>query len=194
MFRAVKRAGTTLILVLILSACTSAKDREFSDLIEQARVHVSNFEYQAAADVYSKALEVKEDATVRSELIKINADIKEVREVKEMTSDLQAYAGTYKNVISSSDLIEMCDELTKVVNSIDSFDASRNSPAAKYIQDMRKSNRYFDFTSSIEMARIYRLVEGQEGHDTFTDAKAISDSLDALLASVPVPSEFGAIN
>lgn len=191
--RKIKLMGVLFLLVTIVTACGNSKEKQFEDLVSQAQTHISNLDYQSAVDVYTKALEVKEDAEARTELNKLTADIEQVKVVKELISELKIKAGTYKNVMSSSDLLDMCDELTKVVTRIDSFDTSRNSPAADYIQDMKKSNEYFDFTSSIEMARIYRLVEGQDGHDIFTDAKSISDSLDALLASVPVPSGFSSI-
>ncbi|WP_379161323.1 hypothetical protein [Paenibacillus sp. sgz5001063] len=189
----IKLLGALLLLTVVLVACGNSKDKQFSDLVTQAEKHESANDYQSAVNVYTKALDIKEDADARTALNRLTADIDQIREVKQTINDLKEQAGTYKNVMTSADLLDMCDEMTELVNRIDNFDTSGSSPAADYIQGIKNSNVYFDFTSSIESARIYRLVEGQDGHDIFSDAKGISDSLDALLASVPVPAGFSAI-
>lgn len=189
----IKLLGVLLLLTVVLIACGNSKEKEFNDLVSQAEKHESADDYQSAVDVYTKALDIQENADARTALNRLTADIAQIREVKQTVSDLKVQAGTYKNVMTSADLLAMCDEMTNLVSRIDNFDTSRSSPAADYIQGIKNSNVYFDFTSSIEAARIYRLVEGQDGHDIFSDAKGISDSLDALLASVPVPTGFSAI-
>ncbi|MEC0167841.1 hypothetical protein [Paenibacillus graminis] len=188
-----KLVVSSMLLAIVLTSCISSKDKEFNDLAAQAKAHEDNFDYQAAADVYTKALDIKEDPEVRTKLNNLNNEIEEIRGVKGIINEIKTISGAYKNVLSSEDLLSLCEKLTKLVSQLEALDTSSGGSAANYIDKLKASTYYFSFTSSIESAQIYQTVGGA-GHDAFTDAKAIDDEVTALLSDVSFPPSFASIN
>jgi D-ribose pyranose/furanose isomerase RbsD len=177
------------VSALVLGGCSSKVDAEFDTLVEQANRHYNNEEYVSAVAVFAKALEVKEDAEIRTKLNKINEEKKRIDEAVALHDELKSTAAKYENVMSEQDILDICDTYFDLFAKIESFDVSSRDGAAKYIESLRESSDFLSAKVEAGTVQSYYLVKKAKDNP-YTDAKGISDKITNLLNAYPLPEGF----
>lgn len=184
-----KYIAALAVSALVLGGCSSKVDAEFDNLVEQANRHYNNEEYVSAAAVFTKALEVKEDAEIRTKLNKVNEEKKRIDEAVLLHNELRATAAKYENVMSVQDILDTCDTYFDIFAKIESFDVSSRDAAAKYIESLRDSSSFLSAKIEAGTIQSYYLVKKAKDNP-YTDAKTISDKISELLNAYPLPEGF----
>jgi len=183
----VKKLVISVTLLIALTACSNTK------LVEQAETHYANAEYTSALEAYSKALDKKEDGETRNAYTSLKSEIDRIHTVNKLRHELKLAINNHESTVGIEDLKVMTDNLLNVTAEIDAFDTSIKDDVSDYVNKLRESN---DYTSlKFEISTI-QLSAGITVVDTpwITDAKRLSERVNAVLAKPELPYGYADVN
>jgi len=125
-----KKLLLIVFLLTLLTACTSTK---FDSLTEQARNHYYSGEYEDAAAVYEKALNIREDAEIRKLLSNSKKESELLNYHEEFKRKLRGHSKSLQNISVYSELEKVCSEIVEDVTFYSSIEANNDLREAKKI-------------------------------------------------------------
>lgn len=186
-----RRIFTVIIIcfVLVSTACANSKEKEFSNLVEQAKAHYHDAEYSSAIEVYRKALEIKEDKETRSSLESIEKEVERMKEVREIYAELKAAPAKYTNALTAVEILDYVQDVRKVMVKFDAFDTSPFDFPAGFVDKIVSSIEYEN------LARDLTIIEGAytlglSSNSPFEDSERLTSKINNILEKFPIPDGF----
>lgn len=176
-------------MVMLLISCTSAADREFSALVEQARQHYGNADYASALTVYGKALDIKEDGEVRATYADLTTEITKMKEVSHAYDDLRVVHAKYNSVATRPSLYDVCEAVTSATQDIESIDVVGGDRPSRFIKKMRESTEFHLLKTTASLLVITH-SSGIADNDEYTDGTRLMGELSNLLERFPLPDGY----
>lgn len=191
--KTIKALGVLVVIVILLTSCVTRQDRKFEALVTQAGQHQENQEYEAAAEVYNKALEIKEDVNVRSSLVKLKAEITQIKEVKAMLSGVKEQVSAFSNVLTNKDVTDLSGGLLESLARLESYDSSGDTTAAGYIKELKTSTEFRLLKVQLESAQL--LSSNKESKKIpYAATDKIMKTTTQLFDKFPFPSSFASVH
>ncbi|MFC3748025.1 hypothetical protein [Paenibacillus sp. GCM10012306] len=187
--KTIKAILVLVVIVILLTSCVSRQDRKFNDLVTQAKQHQDNLDYEAALEVYNKALEIKEDVDVRGTLVRLKTEVAQIQEVKTMVSKIKEQTSQLKGVLTNKDVADLCGGLLESLARLENYDTSADTAASEYVSNLKKSTTFRLLKVQIESAQV--LSSGKSSKKIPYEAtEKVLKTATSLFDEFPFPPSF----
>jgi hypothetical protein len=178
-----------LLISIVLGGC-NAQEKKFEDLKEQAKEHYYSKDLVSASEVYSKALEIKEDPRVRQRYKEINDEIDEVKSINLIRENLKSYINELETVSYMNDLAAITQSIDLTLQEIKNHDISRDFDIQDYIYNMRESTEFSSLSISLIGVELKGLADDFSLYDYSQD---LIKKIKALINVTGYSSEYASI-
>lgn len=186
-----RRPFTILLLMsLLLYGCGSSKFEEYK---EQAREHYLSGDYVSAVTVYGKALDEKEDAEVRTELVRIEGEVERIRKVTSMYNELKDSSVIVKNTYKPEDTATYTRTVIDTLAKLEAFDTSSNDNAAVYVRPLISSFAFTNLKIKAGLADVNTNFNLASDKTSFEYALELAEEVEKMLSEYPLRKGFAEV-
>ncbi|WP_157272608.1 hypothetical protein [Paenibacillus daejeonensis] len=175
-----------ILTALLITACSST-DKEFEELVTQAEGHYQAKELQSSWDVYTKALDVKEDSEIRNKRSKVGEEIEFIKKFNGIINGMKSDAVAIETSMSKDSLRTAIGELDKRVVSLKNFETS---PGYRIQRDIRSAVSRAAFAALEVRVITLELYMLKKDFNVYTYGQETIQSINDFLADLEYPKEY----
>ena len=165
-------------LVILSTACGDRKkDKEFEELVDKAASYSQNNDLISAKEIYSKALDLKEDDQVRGWYNSILKEIESAKEVNKYRDSLRELKKEINKAFNEERLNDLTILMSDLYDDIKSTTLDKETKAGSYLDGLKNSPELNSLGTEAQLT-IYSAIQNK------TDLKEAKEQVQSIVDNI----------